>query len=96
MKTQGVISVTGQKRLPSGLQESVNVHHWCSIVGATVTVHQFFCIFHFEQNLGVVQTLRQQIIPWYLRKSAMHDTYFLRKTLTFTFYLDPTLVGLGL
>ena len=79
MKTQGVISVTGQKRLPSGLQESVNVHHWCSIVGATVTVHQFFCIFHFEQNLGVVQTLRQQIIPWYLRKAQCMIHIFFEK-----------------
>ena len=32
--------------LTSGLQGSVNVHPWCSIVGATVTVHQFFCFFH--------------------------------------------------
>ena len=32
--------------LTSGLQGSVNVHPWCSIVGATVTVHQFFCILH--------------------------------------------------
>ena len=33
--------------LTSGLQGSVNVHHGLSIVGATVTVHQFFCILHF-------------------------------------------------
>ena len=32
--------------LTSGLQGSVNVHRWCFIVGATVTVHPFFCIFH--------------------------------------------------
>ena len=35
--------------LTSGLQGSVNVHCgalFCSIVGATVTVHQFFCILH--------------------------------------------------
>ena len=30
--------------LTSGLQGSVNVHRGVSIVGATVTVHQFFCI----------------------------------------------------
>ena len=30
--------------LTSGLQGSMNVKPWCSIVGATVTVHQFFCI----------------------------------------------------
>ena len=33
--------------LTSGLQGSVNVHGWCSIVGATVTVRQFFCVLHF-------------------------------------------------
>ena len=30
--------------LTSGLQGSMNVHRDASIVGATVTVHQFFCI----------------------------------------------------
>ena len=33
--------------LNSGSQGCVNVHKRCSIVGATVTVHQFFCILHF-------------------------------------------------
>ena len=33
--------------LTSGLQGSVNVPPWCSIVGATVTVHQFLCVFRF-------------------------------------------------
>ena len=28
---------------------------WCSIVGATVTVHQFFCILHDFDNLVLVQ-----------------------------------------
>ena len=37
--------------LTSGLQGSVNVQPWCSIVGATVTVHQFFCILHFLSHL---------------------------------------------
>ena len=32
--------------LTSGLQGSVNVHRGGSIVGATVTVHQLFCILH--------------------------------------------------
>ena len=37
--------------LTSGLQGSVNVHHGALlIVGATVTVHQFFCILHFCQT----------------------------------------------
>ena len=31
----------------SGLQGSMNVQPWCSIVGATMTVHQFFCSLHF-------------------------------------------------
>ena len=31
--------------LTSGLQGSVNVS-WSSIIGATVTVHQFSCILH--------------------------------------------------
>ena len=31
--------------LTSGLQGSVN-EPWCSIVGATMTVHRFFCILH--------------------------------------------------
>ena len=35
--------------LTSGLQGSVNVP-WCSIVGATVTVHQFFCISHLRHK----------------------------------------------
>ena len=34
--------------LTSNLQGSVNVPPWCSIVGATVTVHQFFCILYFH------------------------------------------------
>ena len=33
--------------LTSGLQEVREYPPWCSIVGATVTVHQFFCILHF-------------------------------------------------
>ena len=33
--------------LASGLQGSVKCPPWCSIVGATVTVHQFFCILHY-------------------------------------------------
>ena len=37
--------------LTSGLQGSVhvNVHRECSIVSATVTVHQFLCILHKVQ-----------------------------------------------
>ena len=35
--------------LTSGLQGSVNVHRG-SIVGATVTVHQFFCILHMAHT----------------------------------------------
>ena len=38
--------------LTSGLQGSVNCTPWCSIVGAIVTVHQFFCILH----LGIIST----------------------------------------
>ena len=32
--------------LTSGLQGSVNVHRGALFFGATVTVHQFFCILH--------------------------------------------------
>ena len=32
---------------------------WCSIVGDTVTVHQFFCILHWIQNLN--QSLRNEL-----------------------------------
>ena len=38
--------------LTSGLQGSVNVP-WSSIVGATVTVHQFLCILHFCHNCSL-------------------------------------------
>ena len=33
--------------LPSVIDRSNLLPPWCSIVGATVTVHQFFCILHF-------------------------------------------------
>ena len=36
--------------LTSGLQGSVNVHRVALLMGATVTVHQFFCILHYEEN----------------------------------------------
>ena len=38
-----------------------------------------------KQNLGVEQTLRQQIIPWYFIKAQCMIHHFLRKTLPFTF-----------
>ena len=40
---------------------------------------------YFEQNFGVAQTLRQQMIPWYLIKAQCMIHHFLRKTLPFTF-----------
>ena len=40
---------------------------------------------HFEQNFGVAQTLRQQMILWYLIKAQCMIHNFLRKTLPFTF-----------
>ena len=39
--------------LTSRLQGSVNVQPWCSIVGSTVTVHQFFCILHIVLKRAV-------------------------------------------
>ena len=35
--------------LTSGLQGSLNVYRGVSIVGVTVTVHQFFCILHYHE-----------------------------------------------
>ena len=34
---------------------------WCSIVGATVTVHQFFCILHYDNLLH--NAILSQIFP---------------------------------
>ena len=36
--------------LISGLQGVHECPPWCSIVGATVTVHRFFCILHYLHN----------------------------------------------
>ena len=41
----------GSSRAPgltSGLQGSVNVHRGALLFGATVTVHQLFCILHWS------------------------------------------------
>ena len=34
---------------------------WCSIVGATVTVHQYFCILHFTRNVGELAELYRRL-----------------------------------
>ena len=39
---------------------------WCSIVGATVTVHQFFCILHWRAQGGIISCipLQRTDIEW--------------------------------
>ena len=43
--------------LTSGLQGVRECPPWCSIVGATVTVHQFFCILHYGSCKAISRVL---------------------------------------
>ena len=36
----------------SGLQGSLNVHRGALLFGATVAVHQLFCILHWKQSVS--------------------------------------------
>ena len=73
---------TPPRHLVSPLQGSVNVHHCDLIVGATVTVHQFFCIlligsiFCFVDSPRSLQTLQKPTLSW-LTMTCPSTTSFL-------------------
>ena len=62
--------------LTSGLQGSFECPPWCSIVGATVTVHQFFCILHSSHTLNFCQNLLQYPFKNMFRK----EVYYMSST----------------